>query len=131
MSPVLSRRKFLKALGIFALWPAGCARKLSTTRRVLVNDVHSQLNSTLVARIEAIDSLAGIQRALGRARDEGRAVSIAGGRHAMGGQQFVTDAVLLDTKQLNRVLHFDADAGTIEVEAGMQWPELIGYLVGQ
>jgi FAD/FMN-containing dehydrogenase len=131
MSLVLSRRNFLKALGVLALWPAGCVCKVTETRGVLVNDVHSQLNLTRVNEIETLDSLASIRRALARARRDGRAVCLAGGRHAMGGQQFAADALLLDTTRLNRVLHFDADAGTVEAEAGIQWPALIGWLVAE
>ena len=47
----------------------------------------------------------------------------------MGGQQFGTDTVLLDTRAMNRVLEFDGSSGQIEIEAGIQWPELIRYLV--
>jgi FAD/FMN-containing dehydrogenase len=52
-------------------------------------------------------------------------VSVAGGRHAMGGQQFGTDTVLLDTRPLRRVMRFDSAAGLVEAEAGILWPELI------
>src|SRR5207245_6644141 len=55
-------------------------------------------------------------------------VSIAGGRHAMGGQQFGEGTILLDTSQLNRVLNFDSAAGTLDVQAGIRWPELLDYL---
>ena len=46
----------------------------------------------------------------------------------MGGQQFCDGGVMLDTRPLARVLHFDSAAGTIEVEAGMMWPALLAYL---
>jgi FAD/FMN-containing dehydrogenase len=55
-------------------------------------------------------------------------VSIAGGRHAMGGQQFGEGTVLIDTRDLDRVLAFDADAGLVTVEGGMEWPALLGHL---
>lgn len=56
-------------------------------------------------------------------------VAVAGGRHAMGGQQFAANGLIIDTTRLDRILRFDRNAGTIEVEAGIQWPELIeGYL---
>jgi len=49
----------------------------------------------------------------------------------MGGQQFLTDGALLDMRQLNRVLEFDADRGLLEVQAGITWPDVIrGYLAG-
>jgi FAD/FMN-containing dehydrogenase len=36
--------------------------------------------------------------------------------------------VLVDTRDLSRVLAFDADNGTITVEGGIQWPQLLEYL---
>ena len=50
-----------------------------------VNDIHSQLNPTNVDRIVPVDSLEAIQAAIAAAQDEGKSISIAGGRHAMGG----------------------------------------------
>jgi FAD/FMN-containing dehydrogenase len=47
----------------------------------------------------------------------------------MGGQQFGSDTIMIDTRSMNRVLSFDPGKGEIEVEAGIQWPELIHYLI--
>lgn len=80
-------------------------------------------------RIVSVDSIEGIQASILNAKQDGKAISIAGGRHAMGGQQFGTGCVLLDTRRANRVVHFDPDQGILEVEAGIQWPELIHYLL--
>src|SRR5262245_22200610 len=101
---------------------------MSLDQAVFVNDVHSQLNPTWVERIVPIDSLAAIQEAVATARVRGKSLSIAGSRHAMGAQQFGSDSILLDMRPLRRVLAFDAEKGTVEVEAGIQWPELIEYL---
>jgi FAD/FMN-containing dehydrogenase len=61
-----------------------------------------------------------------------KTISICGGRHAMGGQQFGTDTTLIDVRNLNRILNFNRDTGIIEVEAGIEWPQLIdGYLARQ
>ena len=50
----------------------------------------------------------------------------------MGGQQFGTDTVLIDIRKLGRVLRLDRRRGILEVEAGIEWPELIdGYLTLQ
>ena len=46
----------------------------------------------------------------------------------MGGQQFGEANVLIDTRDMHRVLGFDADRGTITVEGGIQWPELLDQL---
>ena len=93
-----------------------------------VNDIHSQLNPTTVDRVVPVDSLEAIQSAIATAQSEGKSLTIAGGRHAMGAQQFGSDTILIDTLSLNRVLDFDADAGLITVEAGIYWPELIAAI---
>jgi FAD/FMN-containing dehydrogenase len=92
---------------------------------VKVNDIHSQLNETAVADVVAVDSLEAIQRAI---QVSELPVAVSGGRHAMGGQQFCSDGLLLDTRSLARVLDFDREAGVIDVEAGIQWPALLDYL---
>jgi FAD/FMN-containing dehydrogenase len=128
-----TRRGFLDSLFQIGAWlaiaPQAFAREVAGNTRELVNDIHSKLNPTYVSRVVKAQGPAEVREALSMARREGRAVSIAGGRHAMGGQQFGTDALLLDTRPMNRVLAFDDTAGSIEVEAGIQWPELINYLV--
>ena len=95
---------------------------------ISVNDVHSHLNPTRVRRIVRPESSDGVQAAVRAAIAEGRAVSIAGGKHAMGGQQFGKDTTLIDMNGLGRVVEFDRVNGEIEVEAGIEWPELYKYL---
>ena len=100
-----------------------------TPDAVLVNDVHSQLNPTWVARIEDASSIARVQEIVGAAARDQRPLCIAGGRHAMGAQQFASDGVLIDTRTLDRVIAFDSEQGIVEVEAGIQWPALIEHLL--
>lgn len=130
---MLTRREFLelsaKAGLVGTLWPSGCTWQASGPPGTLVNDIHSQLNLTRVHRIVKPPSLEEIQAAIRDARSEGQAISVAGGMHAMGGQQLGTDTILADMRGMNRVLNFDPQKGEIEVEAGIQWPELIGYLL--
>ncbi|MGC4047438.1 MAG: FAD-binding oxidoreductase [Armatimonas sp.] len=95
----------------------------------VVNDIHGQLNRTTVARIAQPDSLDALRRLLDRAQRENQSVALCGGRHAMGGQQFATDGLLVDTRRLNQVREFDDAQGTITVGAGIQWPELIRWLL--
>ncbi len=94
----------------------------------VVNDVHSGLNPTVVARVAAVGSVADVQAAVRQAAAEGRPVSVCGGRHAMGGQQFGTGSVLIETTGFDRVLGLDRARGLIEVEAGIQWPALHDWL---
>jgi len=123
-----------KTLGVVAQAAAGLALLPLAPRRagssVLVNDIHSQLNPTRVDRIVAIDSEATLRAALAAARVEGKPVCVAGGRHAMGGQQFAEDAVLLDVRPMRRIIGLSAEHGVVEAEAGIQWPELIEHLIG-
>lgn len=94
----------------------------------VVNDVHSQLNETRVHAVVKPHSVERIQQVIAEARASGRSLSIAGGRHAMGGQQFAEGSVFIDMRAMNRVLAFDEERGIISVEGGIEWPELIGYL---
>jgi FAD/FMN-containing dehydrogenase len=94
----------------------------------VVNDLHSALNATPVAAIVTPCDLDDLGETIIAARAAGRALSIAGGRHAMGGQQFGTGTILVDTRALDRVVAFDALAGHITVEGGIQWPALLEYL---
>ena len=43
----------------------------------------------------------------------------------MGGQQFATDGVCIDTRELDGLISFDHERGLLEAEAGIQWPKLI------
>jgi len=90
--------------------------------------MHSQLNPTLVSKILSVDSLKALQQAVQSAAKEGSSLSICGGRHAGGGQQFGTGSILIDTKNLNRVLSFDSDKGLLEVQSGIQWTQLLSQL---
>ena len=92
---------------------------------MLVNDIHSQLNETTMRRVVAPASSDEVQRAIAAARNEGSSLSVAGGRHAMGGQQFLGGGALLDTRRLNRILELDAERGLVRVEAGILWSDLV------
>lgn len=94
-----------------------------------LNDVHARLNSSLPALYRRPDSVSEVFETLRRAKRRGLSAAIAGGRHAMGGQQFLQNGCVLDMRGLNRILHFDGERGLITVEAGATWPELMrGYL---
>ncbi len=91
----------------------------------IVNDVHSQLNETAMRRVVRPGAAAELQRAVAEVREEGGSLSVAGGRHAMGGQQFLDGGVLLDARGLNRILGLDAERGLVRVEAGIMWDDLV------
>lgn len=120
----VNRREFLKMAGALAV----VSREALAAPReagLLVNDIHSRLNPTHVDRIVPVHSMNELRDVLQVARRDRKSVSISGGRHAMGGQQFGAGTTLLDMRKLNRVLGLDSASGILEVEAGIQWPELI------
>src|SRR5688572_14143039 len=88
----------------------------------IVNDLHSRLNATAVREIVRPASALEVAAAVRGARDVDTPIAIAGGRHAMGGQQFLDDGLLLDMSGLDRVLDLDPVRGEVEAEAGIQWP---------
>jgi FAD/FMN-containing dehydrogenase len=91
----------------------------------LVNDVHSRLNSTEVARVEWPRGVGELCAVVRRARERGESLSVCGARHAMGGQQFLSGGVLVDMRSMARVLEFDRARGLLRVEAGADWPAII------
>jgi FAD/FMN-containing dehydrogenase len=119
---MLTRREFIRTAALFALAPHIFAER---EREIWVNDVHSQLNRTLVRELlkpRTRDELAEIVRS---ASKKGLPISVSGCRHSMAGQQFATDSICIDTRSLDRVISFDRDHGLIEAETGIQWPKLI------
>ena len=105
------------------------AASLASTHRTTVNDVHSELNATVVGGTIVVESVPVLQHIVRSAAAADLRISIAGGRHAMGGQQFGTGTILLDMTRLNRVLEMDSERGLIVVEAGIDWPRLVNHLL--
>ena len=112
---------------------SGASKLAPEPESILVNDIHSQLNSTRVLGISQPRSLEDVQRhSSHRAQGSKGNLELPVGRHAMGGQQFGTNTLLIDIRKLSRVLNLDRKHGILEVEAGIEWPELIdGYLALQ
>jgi FAD/FMN-containing dehydrogenase len=107
-------------------------RLRASPESVEVNDVHAQLNPTRVSEILQPRSQQDVHEIIRTAQKNRKTISICGGRHAMGGQEFGSDTTLIDVRKLNRILNFNRDTGIIEVEAGIEWPQLIdGYLARQ
>jgi FAD/FMN-containing dehydrogenase len=124
---MISRREFVTGSLALALASRASGRLVPESEPVLVNDIHSQLNSTRVLEILEPRSLGDVQSIVRTARKNRKAISVAGGRHAMGGQQFGTDTVLIDIRKLNQTLHLDRERGILAVESGIEWPELIDH----
>ena len=128
---MISRRDVISrsatAAGAFLAAPYLGAFANTASASTLVNDVHSQLNPTPVNRVlrpQSAEQLADILRS---ASQQGRTLSLAGKRHAMGGQQFGTDTDLIDVTSFNKIISLAKHSGIIEVESGTIWPSIIDY----
>lgn len=102
----------------FAPVQAGC----------VLNDVHSGLNRTRAAAVVRPDSIEAARKQVCASVQARRPLAMMGARHAMGGQQFLEDGIVVDTAGLNRVESFDDERGLVVVEAGIRWPELLDWL---
>jgi FAD/FMN-containing dehydrogenase len=119
---VLTRREFIRTAALFALAPRILAEP---ERELWVNDVHSQLNRTRVRELLTPRTRGELAEIVRSASRKGLPISVSGCRHSMGGQQFATDSICIDTRSLDRVISFNQEQGLIEAEAGIQWPKLI------
>lgn len=96
-----------------------------------MNDVHSRLNPSEVAEYHEPQTKREIEILVLRAKELGLGVSISGGRHAMGGQQFGSGTLHINLSKFNRILSLDRERGWVTVESGVQWPELIQWLINK
>lgn len=122
---MISRREFVSGSLALALASRAPARLGPASASVLVNDIHSQLNETRVLRVVQPRSPEDVQDIVRGAGKNRQIISVAGGRHAMGGQQFGTDTILIDIRKLNRTLQLDRERGILTVQSGIEWPKLI------
>src|SRR6478752_10208593 len=115
---MVTRREFIRTAALFALAPHTFAER---EKEVWVNDVHSQLNRTRVRELlrpRTRDELAEIVSSASR---KGLPISVSGCRHSMGSQQFATDSMCIDTRELDRVVSFDRERGLLEADETKQW----------
>jgi FAD/FMN-containing dehydrogenase len=91
----------------------------------VVNDVHSRLNPTSVREVLRPETTEGLRAIVAAAAARGHRLSVCGGRHAMGGQQFASGHTLIDTTSLNRPIALDARRGLLTIEAGANWQQII------
>ena len=116
--------KFLKAvlLSFILIFSSGTEKVFA--QKNIVNDI-TQLNPIPVKGIIEPTSTAQIIAAV--KQHEGT-ISIGGGRFSMGGQTATEDALQIDMRKFNQVVHFSKSDKEITVQAGMRWRELIQFI---
>ena len=121
-------KKYLLILFLIASC-SGLSWSEITSQQNVLNDLHSKLNPTTVDSIHHPKSTYEVLSLIKHAKKHDKSISISGGQHSMGGQQYGTGTVHLNMSSMNDVLKFDRKNGIVTVEAGIQWPELIEYLI--
>lgn len=121
-------KKYLLILFLIASC-SGLSWSEITSQQNVLNDLHSKLNPTTVDSIHHPKSTYEVLSLIKHAKKHDKSISISGGQHSMGGQQYGTGTVHLNMSAMNDVLKFDRKNGIVTVEAGIQWPELIEYLI--
>lgn len=104
-------------------------RAIRQESRLWVDDAHAGCNATEVALVARPTDTAGIVATLAHAERHGLACSIAGARHAMGGQQWLDGGLLIDATGLCAIGDLDRDRGLVTVGAGATWPALWAWLI--
>ncbi|RYZ98225.1 MAG: FAD-binding oxidoreductase, partial [Proteobacteria bacterium] len=94
----------------------------------LLNDIHSQLNASEQFEVVRPVTVKELRKAVWKAQREGRGISIQGGGHSMGGQQYGKGSLHVDTSGMNKLISLDEKRAVAVVEAGIQWPALIEAL---
>jgi len=108
---------------------SGAGWSETSPQQIVLNDLHSRLNPTTVDSIHHPKSSYEVLTLIKQAKKHNQSISISGGNHSMGGQQFGTGTMHFNMSEMNDVLKFDRENGIVTVEAGIQWPELIEYLI--
>lgn len=103
--------------------PAATYPEATVQRGGTVDDA-SCLNRTRVYAVVRPRTPADVREALAFARARDLTVSVAGTRHAMGGQAFVPGALVLDMRGM-RDIRVDAIARTVTVGAGATWHDVL------
>jgi len=91
-----------------------------------INDV-TGVNRTSIYGIVQIKTEDDLKNALQFAKQHKLTVSIAGAKHSMGGQEFATDALVLDMRGFNQV-SVDAKSKILTVQSGAIWHHILEYL---
>lgn len=108
--------------------PRQVAEANTLESKTIANDIHSKLNSTRHKEIIELTTGTQVSCLLKDEKYSQNRFCIAGGKHAMGGQQFLFDGILLDTSKLKKVVDFCPAQGLLTVQSGMLWGDLVAAL---
>lgn len=91
--------------------------------RPLANDA-GRLLPTAVKSIQQAEGEEQLQKIVRKANDTDSKLSIAGMQHSQGGHTYYPNAIMIDMKKYNKILHFDPKKRTITVQSGATWDDI-------
>ena len=116
----MNRRELITTAVASAVITSNSSVRPNTTERV-VRD-YSGLTAVSVAAEEHPNSTTDVSEAI---RDWSGSISIGGGRFSMGGQVAAPDSLHLDMRGMNRVIALAPEKGTVRIQAGATWRDLL------
>ena len=93
----------------------------------IINDF-SQLNETKISDFVNPTSYEELASILKKAKKENLKISISGIRHSLGGHAFYSNAIVINLKNLNKIINLDLENKIITVQTGASWKEVQEYL---
>ena len=99
-------KKYLLILFLIASF-SGSGWSETSPQQIVLNDLHSRLNPTTVDSIHHPKSSYEILTLIKQAKKHNKSISISGGQHSMGGQQYGAGTMHLNMSEMNDVLKFD------------------------
>jgi decaprenylphospho-beta-D-ribofuranose 2-oxidase len=92
-------------------------------QQVVFQDV-TTLKPVHVYKVVEVRGVEDIRNALQEAKSKGLKISIAGRRHAQGGQQSYPNGIVLDMMTFNKILSLDLPKKIVRVQSGVTWGQI-------
>lgn len=105
-----------------------CSFAYSIEKSPTIIDDFSGLNKTKINQYVTPYSYSEISSLITKAKKENLKISIAGIRHSQGGHAFYNDAIVINLKNLNKIIDLDLKEKLLTVQAGVSWKEVQQYL---
>ncbi len=90
----------------------------------IVLDDFSQLNGTRVKCVFRPRHVQEVQEIVRKAAESGTPVIACGQRHSQGGHALCAGGFVIDTRELNQILHLDVAERRVRAQAGATWTDL-------
>ena len=95
---------------------------------MILNDVQSKINETNVAAYEKPDSIEQLGELISKHSKNGSKICPSGALHSMGGQQFITDGIVISNKYFQKIKNLNPISKSVHVGSGVTWPMLNEWL---